>query len=300
MNHKPPSLLLIAGLQKSGTSLLLRLLQETGIADSPFTGVEGHDFWGNVPSHAPREFPAGTIYASHGGELGHELNAEHADEHVRNVLHQRLSALTIRAPLLVNKNPYHTVRLPWLKAAFPDSFIVATVRHAVPNVYSLLKKHRRPDELDRPWREDGWYGVKPQGWRTMLDEDLTAQCANQWQAVMDKLWRDRSYVDLFVGYRQLCSDPRAVLKRLLAGTGGMELPDSIALPPLRCYDDEYRHGAPFRSRNEVPVLAPTGPDSIEMQPLPAEAVARVQAHCEKTERCFEVLRNSVSYGVSRC
>ncbi len=122
-------LILIAGLQKSGTSLLLRLLVEhTSVAENPFDGVEGHAFWGNVPSHAPREFPAGTIYASHDGDAGHEISAVAADQRVRQVLEERLASLTVRKPAIVNKNPYHSVRLPWLKAIFPESFIVAIVR----------------------------------------------------------------------------------------------------------------------------------------------------------------------------
>ena len=79
-----PRLILIAGLQKSGTSLLLRLLVEhTSMAENPFDGIEGHAFWGNVPSHAPREFPAGTIYARHNGDAGHEISASDAEERVR-------------------------------------------------------------------------------------------------------------------------------------------------------------------------------------------------------------------------
>src|SRR5262249_52898985 len=136
-----PRLILIAGLQKSGTSLLLRLLVEhTEMAENPFDGVEGHAFWGNVPSHAPREYPAGTIYASHDGDDGHETAAAEADARVRRVLEGRLAVLPVRRPAIVSKSPYHSVRLPWLKAIFPDSFVVAIVRRAVPNVYSLTKK----------------------------------------------------------------------------------------------------------------------------------------------------------------
>jgi hypothetical protein len=146
--NRQPQLILIAGLQKSGTSLLLRLLVEhTAVAENPFDGVEGHAYWGNVPSHSPREFPAGTIYTSQDGNAGHEISGIAADHRVRRVLEERLAALTVCKPAIVNKNPYHTVRLPWLKAIFPQSFIVATVRHAVPNIYSLLKKYVRQDEM---------------------------------------------------------------------------------------------------------------------------------------------------------
>lgn len=283
--------MLIAGLQKSGTTLLLRLLVDhTSVASSPFVGVEGHDFWGNVPSHAPSEFPAGTIYASHCGELGHEISAEAADRRVRRVLERRLAALPVATALVVNKNPYHTVRLPWLKAVFPDAFIVATVRRAVPNIYSLLKKHARQDERDRPWRADGWYGVKPRNWRTMLNDDRLLQCTNQWCAVMQRLWADQAYVDLFVGYRELCQKPVETVRRILMAALGEEVVhDIINVPPLVCCDDEYRQGALFRSKNEVAGLEPTVSEAIELPPLTAAEIAHCQESCAEIERRFATL-----------
>lgn len=284
-----PKLILIAGLQKSGTTLLLRLLVDhTSIASNPFTGVEGHDFWGNVPSHAPRAFPAGTIYASHNGDLGHEISAASADSRVRRVLRERLAALEVKTAVIVNKNPYHSVRLPWLRAVFPDSFIVCTVRRAVPNVYSLLKKHLRQDELDRPWREDRWYGVKPRGWRKMLDDDTHVQCTNQWCGVMAKLWEDRSLVDLFVDYHRLCQDPARVLRHILRSVCGEEKAVDIDAPALRCYDDEFECGAALRSRNEVASLAPAEPMRIELRPFSAAEIARIQTRCVEIESRFKL------------
>lgn len=282
-----PKLVLIAGLQKSGTTLLLRLLVEhTAVASNPFNGIEGHDFWGNVPSHAPRDFPAGTYYSSHNGDLGHEIPAAFADQHVCRFLTERLSRLPVQSAVIVNKNPYHTVRLPWLKAVFPDSFIVATVRRAVPNVFSLVKKYVRPDERDRPWREDGWYGIKPRDWRTMLDDDPLVQCTNQWRSVMQRLWEDRSLVDMFVGYDELCTDPARVLRRILGAVCGEQAAWNVDVPALRCYDDEFRRGAALRSKNELPRLEPIQSEPMELPRFSAAEIASVQAHCSEIETRF--------------
>jgi len=285
-----PRLILIAGLQKSGTSLLLRLLVDhTSVVENPFDGIEGHAFWGNVPSHAPRGFPAGTSYASHDGDAGHEIPAAAADESVREVLRDRLASLPSSKPAIVNKSPYHSVRLPWLRAVFPESYIVAVVRRAVPNVYSLTKKYLRRDELDRPWREDGWYGVKPRDWRSLLSDDILTQCANQWCAVMRKLWEDRSHVDLLVGYRQLCRNPEAFVQRILHEACGQG-PDCLGrIPRLRCFDDEYRRGAPLRSMNEVPSLDPDASEPVERPPLTEDEIARINRRCVAVEERFEVL-----------
>jgi Sulfotransferase family len=285
-----PRLILIAGLQKSGTSLLLRLLVDhTSVAENPFDGIEGHAFWGNLPSHAPREFPAGTIYASHNGDAGHEISAAAADENVRRVLEERLVSLPVSKPAIVNKSPYHAVRLPWLKTIFPESFLVAVVRRAVPNIYSLMKKYLRRDELDRPWREDRWYGVKPRNWRTLFSDDLQTQCANQWCAVMRKLWDDQAHIDLLVGYHQLCLNPASVVQRILREACGREPTCADSFPCLDCFDDEYRRGAPLRSKNEVHCLDSIGPEPIEVPPFSADEVARIEARCAALQDRFKVL-----------
>jgi Sulfotransferase family len=285
-----PRLILIAGLQKSGTSLLLRLLVEhTSVAENPFDGVEGHAFWGNVPSHAPREFPAGTIYVSHNGDAGHEISTASADQDVRRVLEDRLASLEVHKPAIVNKSPYHSVRLPWLKAVFPQSFTIAIVRRAVPNVFSLMKKHLRQDERDRPWREDGWYGVKPRDWRRLFSDDLQVQCANQWCAVMGKIWDDRAHIDLLVGYHQLCLNPAGVVQRILREACGRESACAADFPVLRCFDDEFSRGAPFRSKNEVNRLDPIATEAIEMPAFSGDEIARVKARCAAIQNRFEVL-----------
>jgi hypothetical protein len=290
-----PRLILIAGLQKSGTSLLLRLLVDhTSVIENPFDGIEGHAFWGNVPSHAPRGFPAGTFYASHDGDAGHEIPAAAADETVRQVLRDRLASLPSGRPAIVNKSPYHSVRLPWLRAVFPESYIVAIVRRAVPNVYSLTKKYLRRDELDRPWREDRWYGVKPRHWRSLLSDDILTQCSSQWSAVMQKLWEDRSYIDLLVGYRQLCRHPEAIVQRILREACGQGPHGLLRIPRLRCLDDEYRRGAPFHSMNEVPRLDPDTPQPVERPPLSDDEIARITRRCGAVEDGFEVLTRDVA------
>jgi hypothetical protein len=290
-----PRLILVTGLQKSGTSLLLRLLVEhTSLAENPFDGIEGHAFWGNMPSHAPREYPAGTMYASHNGDAGHEISAAAVDQRVRQVLEERLASLTVSKPAFVNKSPYHSVRLPWLEAIFPDSFIVVVIRHAVPNIYSLTKKYLRTDELDRPWREDGWYGVKPRGWRNLMSDDLHAQCAGQWCSVIGKLWEDRTHVDLVIGYQQLCKNPAGVVERILREACGRQQDCALDFPRLCCSDDEYRRGAPLRSKNEVERLDSIAPEPIELAAFSAEAIARITARCQAIQDQFEVLNQDES------
>ena len=89
----------VAGLQKSGTSLLVRLLENTGMAE--FLGgrgkTEGGIDWGNRPSFTPTAFPAGVIYQRNSGNEGHEIGAADATpdtvEYVRRNVETRLGSL---------------------------------------------------------------------------------------------------------------------------------------------------------------------------------------------------------------
>lgn len=270
-----PRPILVVGVQKSGTSLLQRLLATTGIAHDPFRGKEADDFWGNEPPFDPVGEPVGRLYQRHGGDRGHRLERADATAADAALLAERLEPLRHPERPVVNKNPYNSVRLPWLRAVLPGVLVVATVRAPVPNVYSLAKKHA-PQEVGKP-PEEGWWGVKPPGWRDLLDDDKVAQSAAQWVAVNRILLADGP--DLVVGYAELCRDPERVLRAVEAAAGAPPLP-ALDLPELRCHDDEHRRGARLRSKNryfhETGTLATPVEEPVEFPPFTAEEVAAVE------------------------
>ena len=246
MTLSPP--IFIVGLQGSGTTLLGRLLQETGLGVNPFRG-EGKKFWGNHPPSKPEGHPAGTLYWRYGGEAGHELGAEDALDDVVEVLHDRLAALLPDGRPAVNHNPYNMVRLPWLRAVFPDSVIVGVARRALPNVYSIAKRFVPHPGRGRGPDEDGWWGVKPRGWRALLDQDKVIQVARQWAATNRRMLETSDHLDAFFRYEQVCSTPASVLVDIAELATGQPPRDQLSVPELRCYDDEYRTGSRLRSRN---------------------------------------------------
>jgi hypothetical protein len=278
--------ILIVGLQKSGTSLLSRLLQDTGIAVNPFRG-EGDAFWGNTPPFAPTGFPAGVLYQRHDGEAGHTLGAAEATAEIRSTLRQRLAQTGASERLLVNKNPYNTVRVPWLRALFPQALIVAVVRAALPTAYSLTKKHV-PHEGRGREPEEGWWGVKPRRWRELRDEDTLVQTARQWAAVTRQLLDARDDLDRIVSYPQLCADPAAVLGDICRCATGREPPLPLELQPLRCFDDEHRRGSRLQSKNryyhETGTLQIPSSEPLELPALDGARVELVERLTADTER----------------
>jgi hypothetical protein len=278
----PPSVVFIVGLQKSGTTLMTRLLNRTGLVALPWNG-EGNDFWGNEPPFSPTEHPAGAVYQRHRGERGHEIGADDATPELRELLARRLRELPDMAtPVIANKNPYNVVRLPWLRALFPNARIIAMVRRPVPNVFSLLKKHSESEAIVAG-PEDGWWGVKPAGWRDHVEDDVIERCAWQWATVNRKLEVDRPYVDDVVAYHDLCRDPTAIVERVLDG------PLVEPLPVTRCFDDEFLRGSELRSKNRYFWKPVPDDEPIEMDALDAAAVAAIRRICGETEAAFPEL-----------
>ncbi|MBI4881644.1 MAG: sulfotransferase [Planctomycetes bacterium] len=283
-----PKALFIVGLQKSGTTPLNRSLQVFPEVRHPFRS-EGNDFWGNEPPFSPAGFPAGSFYQQAGGERGHCLDAADATAEAREVMRQRFAALG-DAPLLLNKNPYNACRVGWLRAIFPEACIVACVREPVANCYSLLKKFVPHKGRGLP-PEDGWWGVKPAGWRSLRDQDKLTQCARQWRAVNERLLESLAEVDHLVFYDDFCRAPARSCQRIVEGCLGAGVA-APPLPPLRSCDDEHQRGSRLRSKNRYfsesgGSLALPEEEEAEFPPLSAEEVEAVRA---ATGRIWEELR----------
>jgi hypothetical protein len=275
---------LVVGLQKSGTSLLLRLLSGTSAFRNPVK-FEGKELWGDDPPFAPEEFPAGTFYQRAGGERGHELGAAEATDEVVAHLREGLDGYAKPGKALVLKNPYNAVRVPWLRAALPDAYIVAVVRRPLPNVFSLVKKHAENPHVHRG-PEAGWWGIKPAGWREVLGDDKVEQCAHQWNRVNAKLAADAPEIDLMVQYHHLCERPEATV-RTIAKAAAEEVPP-MDFPELSALDDEYLTGGPLESANRVFKrtggldLAGAERAADRLEPFSREQTATVDGICHET------------------
>lgn len=261
--------LFIIGLQKSGTTLLNRLLlEQPNYFFSPFK-LEGREFWGDDPPFAPFISPCGEIYQKYNGLHGHTATKTDFDDKHQKILYNRLRKVTINAPILINKNPYNTVRIPWLKEMFPSCKIIAMTRNPCPNVFSLLKKHT-PHEGIGLGPENGWWGVKPVNWQDLIKDNLLAQLTNQWRAVNQEILKHSDKIDLTVNYKDLCMNPHFYLSSILAL---YEKKAHIKIPKLTCLDDEYKKGSRLLSKNRIFQqskslhLRNTNSDKAELRPL---------------------------------
>ncbi len=247
-------LVIVVGVQKSGTSLLNRLLQRTGLF-TPLAPGEGDDFWGNQPPFSPTAEPTGRLRLERGADFGHELDAGHATPDVVSLMQDRLREVERRSeerPLaIVNKNPYLSVRLPWLRSIFPSAVVVAMVRRPEANVFSLSKKFVPHTGRGLPPEDSGWWGVKPAGWRDLLDPDPVRQCLGQWVATNERLLDTLAPRDVVMNYASLCRRPSTLLRYLVRLVGGADEPLTDIPEDLDSRDDEFRTGSTLRSKNRL-------------------------------------------------
>jgi len=237
--------LFIVGLQKSGTTLLNRLLLKLpDVFQSPFE-LEGRYFWGDHPPFTPVGKPCGALYQKKLGLSGHALNSKDFSVSDQQNLLSKLNDKTIQAPILINKNPYNSVRISWLKKMFPNCRIIAIVRHPASNVFSLLKKHI-PHEHRGLGPENGWWGVKPHDWQKINQSNTLTKVSRQYQSVNNCLLSHISKVDLLISYNQLCDNPSNVIT-MAAKLFDIDVKPNIE--PITCRDFEYKFGSRLLSMN---------------------------------------------------
>ncbi len=106
----------------------------------------------------------------------HRLSRSDATPEIARRLHEELGG-RIADPardILVEKNPKHTLRVPFLDAVFPDCRIVHLIRDGRDTVASLMFRNRGSQ----------WGHLKTPGWSELLSRYPEAnhiRCAHQWR-----------------------------------------------------------------------------------------------------------------------
>ena len=277
------------GIQKSGTTLLDSLIKKTGLVCCPFPS-EGEHFWGQVPWHSPTAYPAGSLYQHYKGEKGHVLDSFDAIPKIVSDLNGVFNTqIKTDLDFIYNKHPTNTVRVPWVKAIFPESFIISTVRNPVANVFSIYKRFQSGND----YSENGWWGTKPANWKEILRDDKLIQCALLWDSVNKKLIDDISQVELVIPYHDMCDRPHFWLSNILSKASGSNYDlSNLELPELKCFDQEYNTGSRLESKNnyiyKYGKIDIPNDTNIELQGLTKDQINSVMEICGET---YEQLLN---------
>ncbi|MEZ5830567.1 MAG: sulfotransferase [Dongiaceae bacterium] len=255
----------VSGLARAGTTIIMRRLHATRMfrsltyRDMPF--VLCPNLWERISAFSRREIEA--VERAHGDRLlvdadspealdevfwrvfagedyiaGDYLRTHRVDDeliekfrqYVSCILHCRMEGGT--ALRYLSKNNNNILRLPALRAAFPDSFILIPFRDPIQHANSLLIQHRKFSHLqaeDRfarsymTWLAHHEFGLEHKPFRFEADTNFKpssyqANDINYWLEAWIRtygwLCGSRPTNAIFLGYEDICSDP-ALWNRVL-------------------------------------------------------------------------------------
>lgn len=163
-----------------------------------------------------------------GPDGSHRLTADAATPVRRAAIVEELTAGVPAGSVLVEKNPRHALRVPFLAEIFPDSRFVHVVRDGRDTACSLV-----PGCGGEEWRH-----LRPPDWRSLMAEHTGVErCARVWRDVVEIALADlASRPHLQLRYEDLVGDPVTTSRRLFAWIG---LPyDAAALAFCERISDE--------------------------------------------------------------
>lgn len=213
---------------RSGSTLLFELLRRFPEVWS--IGGESHALIRGIPSLHPaaRGFDSDRLQAAHApAPVAAALRASFAAQ-LLDREGRRLAALPphARPPSvrLLEKTPANALRIPFLRAVFPDAVFVQLLREPHETICSLVEGWRSRRFLayrDLPgWPHRDWSFLLPPGWRTMADRPLVEIATFQWRAAHEAIERDLAELPparrCRVHYRELVERPREVLTTIAA------------------------------------------------------------------------------------
>jgi hypothetical protein len=297
----------IVSAPRAGSTMLYALLSQC--ADLWTIGGESH----GVIEGIPPLHPANRNFDSH-----RLTAADLTSEIIRTLRCGFLSALhdrwgrryldrpTVDRPpgfRLLEKTPENSLRVDFLRAAFPDARFIFLYRDACQNISSMVEAWRHKGFVNIPllpgWDRRSWHLLLPPGWRALNGRSVNEIAAFQWQAANQTILDDFATLPrdrwCAVNYADLIADPQAVTQQLCAFMGVRfdEYLRKACARPLPLSDTTISPPSPTKWRfnpdfNEA-VLGEVAPVMARLDGLRRETVVAVPQRARRRQlrySCF--------------
>lgn len=252
-DFQPPALvqpLIIVSAPRSGSTLLFETLAH--FPDLWTIGEESHEIIEGIPAL----HPAAQGYASN------RLTEADATPAVSNLLHDRFArqlqdrqgrqlidlpvAEQPTAVRLLEKTPKNALRIPFLRALFPDARFLFLYRDPAENISSILEGWQSQRFIAYRalpgWSRGAWSFLLTPGWEMLVDRPLVEIAAQQWRVANETILADLAALPRadwhWVRYTDLVREPRPTIQRI-AQFAALPWDDQVeqrvaqALPPSR-------------------------------------------------------------------
>lgn len=137
---------------------------------------------------------------------------------------------------MLEKTPKNALRIPFLKAAFPDALFIYLYRDPRATISSMLDAWRSGKFITYP--EHGWSLLLVPGWRELLELPLHERVARQWETATRMLLDDLEALPpeswCVASYDALVAEPQTEIERLCEFVGfRWDMPLTAPLPLSR-------------------------------------------------------------------
>ena len=238
---------LSAQLQETAkSSKIFKLNRPIFIVGAPRSGVgmlfeglnQNHELWTldnqmiDVTETIPILHPKNSDYRSN--RLTETVVSELIKEQITNVVARHLQnsrdvmlkdlpkQYSVRSIRLLDKTLNNALRIPFLKALFPDAQFIVVHRSAPANIASLIEAWESQSFVTYPelsnWQGLKWSMVLVERWQSLSGKSTAEIAAQQWLSVNRQIITDIQDLDkrdvVVVSHQELCDKPSQALERI--------------------------------------------------------------------------------------
>jgi len=122
----------------------------------------------------------------------------------------------------LEKTPKNALRVPFLKAIFPDGLFIFLYREPKGNISSMMEGWRSQRFISSPqppgWSEKNWSFLLIPGWESLQNCSIAEIAARQWQTANSYIWDDLQSLPssswCMVKYQDLIDNPKKTIGKI--------------------------------------------------------------------------------------
>ncbi|HBE16231.1 MAG TPA: sulfotransferase [Cyanobacteria bacterium UBA11149] len=264
----------IVSAPRAGSTLLFQTLSQ--FPDIWTIGDESHEIIEGIPQLHPaaRNFTSNRLTESDAiAEISSILHQRFVIELQNRNGNQYLSLTELEAPKQIRfleKTPKNALRIPFLKAVFPDALFIYLYREAKENISSLIEGWRTGKFLAYSqlpgWAYCDWRFLLPPGWLSLQESSIPEIAAYQWQAANSYILSDLQALSpsdwFFVSYLDLVKQPEKTIKAIgdFAGLDWDKNIETIVSKPLAIAKRNVSNPSPDKWRKYEHEISPLLPN----------------------------------------
>ena len=216
----------IVSTPRAGSTLLFEILSQ--FPELWTVGRESHDIMEAIPEVHPAFKNYSSNRLTEADALPH-VNLALRDGFVRQ-LRDRAKAAYLNLQVkqrphkirFLEKTPKNALRIPFLKAIFPDALFIFLYREPKGNISSMIEgwqtkrfiAHAQPPG----WQKKNWSFLLIPGWQSLQNCSIAEITAHQWKITNSCIWNDLQYLPssswCLLRYQDLVEEPKKVVREI--------------------------------------------------------------------------------------